>query len=148
MVKRVAPIRKRPAAKPKVVSKRPDAASSVPADVPSVSTWAVPVSGPLEPNYADHFVELLGEHLQHLPQNMVINMWADCAGTVSESVAAEKIADAMLTRLGKRVTINLYGACDNNKACEKMAMVDRSAEHFSRDISDRGFTAGTFHCEV
>ena len=137
---------KRPAAKHKVI-KRPAAASSGPADVPSVS-WAVPVAGPVEPTYADHFVELLGEHLQHLPQNMVINMWADCAGTVSEVVAADKIADAIMRRLGKKITINLYAACDNNKACEKMAREDRLAKHFSRDIFDRDFAAGTFHCEV
>ena len=122
MGKRAAPIRKRPAAKPKVIAVRPAAASSAPpADVPSVSTWAAPVFGPLEPNYADHFVALLGEHWQHLQPNMVINIWADCAGTVSESVAAEKIADAILTRLGKRVTVNLHAACDNSKPCETMA---------------------------
>ena len=102
----------------------------------------------MEPAYADHFVEMLGEQLQHLPQDMVINMWADCAGTVSEAVAAKKIADAIWTRLGKKVDINLYGACDNNKACEKIARVDRSAKHFPRDIFHRDFTAGTFHCEI
>ena len=148
MGKRAAPIRKRPAAKPNVIAVRPAAASSAPpADVPSVSTWAVPVFGSLEPNYADHFVALLCEHLHHLPANMVINMWAYCAGTVSESVAAEKIADAILTRLGKRVKINLHAACDSSKPCETMARSDRSAKHFSRDIFDRDFTAGTFHCD-
>ena len=139
---------KRPAAKSKVIAKRPAAASSGPTDVPSVSRWAVPVSGPVEPQYADHFVELLCEHLEHLPQNMVINMWADCAGTVSETIAAEKIADALLKRCGKKVTINLYGACDNNKACETMARVDRSAKHFPRDIFHRDFAAGTFRCDI
>ena len=138
---------KRPAAKSKV-AKRPAAASSGPTDANYVSTWATPVSGPEPPDYADHYVEVLCEHLQHLPQYMVINMWADCSGTVSETVAAEKIADALWRRWGKNVKINLYAACDTNKACETIARVDRSAKHFSRDIFHRDFAAGTFRCEI
>jgi site-specific DNA-cytosine methylase len=165
MAKRAASICKRPAAKPRAVAKQPStgsirptkpragakqpSTSSIhPKDEPDVSTWAVPVAGPMEPAYADHFVEMLCEQLRHLPQHMNINMWADCAGTVSEAVAAEKIADAIWRRLRLKVTITLLGACDNNKASEKVARVDRSAKHFSRDIFDRDFAAGTFRCEI
>ena len=110
--------------------------------------WISACPGPPEADWPRHLTESLKTSLAKLPDELVINIWSDCCGLVVEHAAALQMAGALSDVLGKKLTPQLYFACDKRPSVKKFVLQNYSPKHNVSDIMNRGLERGTYDCEV
>ena len=138
---------------PKAVNskKRPAATKTHTPNLPSEEfpAWARPASGrPLpHPPWAENIVGALREGgLLQEPKSLAVNLWSDCGGMVTEKIAWVDIRLA-LEKIGYKVDLNLYCACEHDPAAKKIINQNHDPLHYTDDILlDRDLEAGTYMC--
>ena len=123
-----------------------------PANVPD---WRAvpPPGGPEQPQWACHWVEVLGDRLGDLMSNTLtsgttLNVWSDCGGMGTEMFALADITAAIQAKYGVLMQLNLHCFCDSEKHCRDMAVANHAPTHVSDDINNRDFDDGTFECSL
>ena len=146
-----AKLMKRPA-----MMKRPARAASKPLgwiDDSTPPAWRVPPGGADMPQWAHHWVNVLGDHLGSLvgttlTTGTTLNVWSDCGGMSTEMFALDDITAAIGARYGVLMQSKLYCFCDNQRPCREMAFANHAPTHVSDDINSRNFDDGTFECSL
>ena len=80
------------------------------------------------------------------PKSLTVNLWSDCGGMVAEKIAWVDIRLA-LEKIGYKVDLNLYCACEHDPAAKKIINQNHDPLHYTDDILlDRDLEAGTYMC--
>ena len=113
--------------------------------------WShVVAAGAEHPPWPCHFVDTLRAPLLQLKEKfgdkMTLLMWSDCAGKCTEKYAADKLADALMVKLGIDIEFKLYGACDKARHCKDFVISNYDPPHFSDDIFKRNFHEASVEC--
>ena len=115
-------------------------------------TWYYQVGGAPQPEWAQHFLNVLRDPIRNLKDKfgdeIRLVLWADCVGECTEGISAKPVADVLMKEFGIRLTIKLHAGCDNTRHCEKFVQHNFDPSHFSNDIFKRDFDRGTFECTM
>lgn len=105
------------------------------------------------PPWARHFCQVLASDFETMAAKanageVPITLWSDCAGMATEALALADIAAACAEGFGFSLRCKLYGACDNNAAAEAFILAHHRPVTFARDLFERDFESGTYHCSI
>ena len=120
----------------------------------SVKPWHERPAGPDQPNWAQHFVDVLRAPLENLRRKLPfpgcakITIWSDCAGKCTEMRAADKLADELRKQIGVDINFRLYAASDTKQHCRDYVICNFRPDHFADDIFQRDFASSTLQCNT
>lgn len=115
-----------------------------------LADWQIPVDVE-ESAWASHAVKILveGKLLPCRPTqtSVTLNMWADCAGMVTEMFAGRKVTKALSEEIGLNVCWRLFCACEKDPRARAFIRSNHSPMHTSDDMLHRDFGSGQYYCD-
>ena len=103
------------------------------------------------PDWAQHAVMLL-VNAEILPtdcrgKKVVLNLWVDCGGISTESIASRELKMAIEAATGCEIEFRLYCLCDKDRHARRFVCQNFRPVHTSPDMSNRDFESGMFFCD-
>ena len=115
------------------------------------------MAGPVEPDWAQHFVETLRAPLLKFKEKVggriSLVMWSDCAGMCTERYAAELVATEVKQQMGLAIEFKLHsgsgpGPIRHTRHCIDFVRNNYQPTHFAADIFKRDFNDGLYECTM
>ena len=115
-------------------------------------TWYYSVGGALQPDWAQHFVDVLRGPILNLKskvgEQLRLVLWSDCVGECTEGTAGKQAADVLMKEADIKFPMKLHAGSDCARHCMKLVQRSFEPTPFADDIFKRDFDAGTFECTL
>jgi len=81
-------------------------------------------------------------------KTITLNMWVDCGGISTESIAARELQRAIEVATGCVIVFKLYCLCDKDRHARRFVCQNFKPAHTSPDMTMRNFDSGLYYCDL